>query len=232
MEYTQDMVNKIDAQITKDLASGKSISAIEKEIKAKLNDMKPNKISSVYNASDELVQIVDKVDKLKEKLKEDKAKIDRNYKVEIVMEKERALELDFIADMASLKFDLERVREKELKYKKEAIANNKLSQEYQMAKRDAFDVLLKIGHKLEADLVVELLEPIIKANDLSTLRILEKTASKQNRIAYIEAIRKVEEFTSMDETDLMVEEVSKYVNSKGREKTLLLMSMIHNAKNN
>ena len=70
MEYTQDMVNKIDAQITKELESGKSISAIEKEIKAKLNDMKPNKISSVYNASDELVKIVDKVDKLKEKLKE------------------------------------------------------------------------------------------------------------------------------------------------------------------
>lgn len=232
MEYTQDMVNKIDAQITKDVESGKSINQIEKEIKAKLNDMKPNRVSSVYNASDELVKIVDKVDKLKEKLKEDKAKIDRNYKVEIVMNKERELELDFIADMASLKFDLEKIREKELKYKQEAIANNKLSQEYQNGKRDAFDVLLKIGHKLEADLVVELLQPLIEAKDLSSIRILEKTASKQNRIAYIEAIRKVEEFTSMDETDLMVGEVSKYVNSKGREKTLLLMSMIHNAKNN
>ena len=70
MEYTQDMINKIDAQITKDVESGKSINQIEKEIKAKLNDMKPNKISSVYNASDELVKIVDKVDKLKAWMKE------------------------------------------------------------------------------------------------------------------------------------------------------------------
>ena len=232
MEYTQDMINKIDAQITKDVENGKSINQIEKEIKNKMEQMKPVKSVSVYNATNELIKIVDKVDKLKEKLKEDKAKIDRNYKVEIVMNKERELELDFIADIASLKFDLEKIREKELKYKQEAIANNKLSQEYQMAKRDAFDVLLKIGHKLEADLVVELLQPLIEAKDLSSIRILEKTASKQNRIAYIEAIRKVEEFTSMDETDLMVEEVSKYVNSKGKEKTLLLMSMIHNAKNN
>ena len=232
MQYTQDMVNKIDAQITKDLASGKSINQIEKEIKNKMEQMKPVKSVSVYNATNELIKIVDKIDMLKEKLEADKAKIDRNYKAEIVMEKERALELDFIADVASLKFDLEKIREKELKYKQEAIANNKLSQEYQNGKRDAFDVLLKIGHKLEADLVVELLQPLIEAKDLSSIRILEKTASRQNKIAYIEAIRKVEEFTSMDETDIMLQEVSKYVNSKGKEKTLLLMSMIHNAKNN
>ena len=232
MEYTQEMVNKVDAQITEGLASGKSIDQVEKEIKKKISEMRPNKISSVYNATNELVKIVDKIDTLKADLKANKSKIDKNYKVEIVMQKERELELDFIADLESLKFDLNRVREKDLKYKQEAIANNKLDPMYQEGKKEAFNVLLQIGHKLEADLVVELLQPLIEAKDLSSIRILSKTASKENKIAYIEAIRKVEEFTSMEETDLMVREVSKYLNSKGKEKSLSLIKMIHSNKNN
>lgn len=232
MEYTQEMVNKVDEQITKDLASGKSIDQVEKEIKKKIAEMKPNKISSVYNVTNELVKIVDKIDTLKADLKANKSKIDKNYKVEIVMQKERELELDFIADLESLKFDLNRVREKDLKYKQEAIANNKLDPMYQEGKKEAFNVLLQIGHKLEADLVVELLQPLIEAKDLSSIRILSKTASKENKIAYIEAIRKVEKFTSMEETDLMVREVSKYLNNKGKEKSLSLIKMIHSNKNN
>lgn len=232
MEYTQEMVNKVNAQITEDLASGKSIDQVEKEIKKKISEMRPNKISSVYNVTNELVKIVDKIDTLKADLKANKSKIDKNYKVEIVMQKERELELDFIADLESLKFDLNRVREKDLKYKQEAIANNKLDPMYQEGKKEAFNVLLQIGHKLEADLVVELLQPLIEAKDLSSIRILSKTASKENKIAYIEAIRKVEEFTSMEETDLMVKEVSKYLNSKGKEKSLSLIKMIHSNKNN
>lgn len=232
MEYTQEMVNKVDEQITKDLASGKSIDQVEKEIKKKIAEMRPNKISSVYNVTNELVKIVDKIDILKADLKANKSKIDKNYKVEVVMQKERELELDFIADLESLKFDLNRVREKDLKYKQEAIANNKLDPMYQEGKKEAFNVLLQIGHKLEADLVVELLQPLIEAKDLSSIRILSKTASKENKIAYIEAIRKVEEFTSMEETDLMVREVSKYLNSKGKEKSLSLIKMLHSNKNN
>ena len=232
MEYTQEMVNKVDEQITKDLASGKSIDQVEKEIKKKIAEMRPNKISSVYNVTNELVKIVDKIDTLKADLKANKSKIDKNYKVEIVMQKERELELDFIADLESLRFDLNRVREKDLKYKQEAIANNKLDPMYQEGKKEAFNVLLQIGHKLEADLVVELLQPLIEAKDLSSIRILSKTASKENKIAYIEAIRKVEEFTSMEETDLMVREVSKYLNSKGKEKSLSLIQMLHSNKNN
>lgn len=232
MEYTQEMVNKVDEQITKDLASGKSIDQVEKEIKKKISEMRPNKISSVYNATNELVKIVDKIDTLKADLKANKSKIDKNYKVEVVMQKERELELDFIADLESLKFDLNRVREKDLKYKQEAIANNKLDPMYQEGKKEAFNVLLQIGHKLEADLVVELLQPLIEAKDLSSIRILSKTASKENKIAYIEAIRKVEEFTSMEETDLMVREVSKYLNNKGKEKSLSLIKMLHSNKNN
>lgn len=232
MEYTQEMVNKVDEQITKDLASGKSIDQVEKEIKKKISEMTPNKISSVYNATNELVKIVDKIDTLKADFKANKSKIDKNYKVEIVMQKERELELDFIADLESLKFDLNRVREKDLKYKQEAIANNKLNPMYQEGKKEAFNILLQIGHKLEADLVVELLQPLIEAKDLSSIRILSKTASKENKIAYIEAIRKVEEFTSMEETDLMIREVSKYLNNKGKEKSLSLIKMIHSNKNN
>lgn len=232
MEYTQEMVNKVDEQITKDLASGKSIDQVEKEIKKKISEMRPNKISSVYNATNELVKIVDKIDTLKADFKANKSKIDKNYKVEIVMQKERELELDFIADLESLKFDLNRVREKDLKYKQEAIANNKLNPMYQEGKKEAFNILMQIGHKLEADLVVELLQPLIEAKDLSSIRILSKTASKENKIAYIEAIRKVEEFTSMDETDLMIREVSKYLNSKGKEKSLSLIKMLHSNRNN
>ena len=232
MEYTQEMVNKVDEQITKDLASGKSIDQVEKEIKKKIAEMRPNKISSVYNVTNELVKIVNKIDTLKADLKANKSKIDKNYKVEVVMQKERELELDFIADLESLRFDLNRVREKDLKYKQEAIANNKLDPMYQEGKKEAFNVLLQIGHKLEADLVVELLQPLIEAKDLSSIRILSKTASKENKIAYIEAIRKVEKFTSMEETDLMVREVSKYLNSKGKEKSLSLIQMLHSNKNN
>lgn len=232
MEYTQDMVNELDAEITKGLKAGKNIDQVEKEVMAKLEEMKPAKTSSVYNASRELVSIIDKADKLREKLQADKSKIDKNYKTEIRLQKERELEADFMQDLSSLKFELDRVREKDLKYKQEAIANNKLSPEYQMAKKDAFDVLLRIGDKLEGDLVVELLKPLIEAKDLSTVRILSKTASKENKYAYLAAIRKVEEFTKMDNTDAMIQDVSKYLSSNGKIKTYNLLNMIHKVKNN
>lgn len=230
MEYTQDMVNKIDAQITKELESGKSINQIEKEIKKKMAEMKPVKTISAYNAGRELLNIIDRADSLKANLEANKAKIDRNYKAEIIEKKERELELEFIGDLASLKFDLGKVKEKESKYKQDAIMNNKLAAEYQASKREAFDVLLKLGDKLEADLVVELLQPMIEAKDLSSIRILEKTASKENKIAYIEAIRKVEEFINTDNTDCMIDEVSKYLNNKMQEKSLILMQMIQNTR--
>src|SRR5699024_12436842 len=97
---------KIKKQKKKKLESNKKIDKVEKEIKKKIAEMRHNKISSVYNVTNELVKIVDKIDTLKADLKANKSKIDKNYKVEIVMQKERELELDFIADLESLKFDL------------------------------------------------------------------------------------------------------------------------------
>lgn len=232
MEYTQDMVNQLDAEITKGLKAGKNIDQVEIEVMAKLEEMKPAKTSSVYNVTRELVDIIDRADALREELQARKSKIDKNYKVEVRLQKERELEADFMLDLSVLKSDLDRVREKDLKYRQEAIANNKLSQEYQMAKRDAFDVILTIGDKLEGDLVVELLKPIVEAKDLSTVRMLSKMASKENSYAYLAAIKKAEEFISMDNTDSMIQDVAAYLSSNGKRKTYNLLNMIHRVKNN
>ena len=227
MEYTQDMVNQIDNEISEGLKAGKDLDQIEKEIKAKISEMKPVEIK--YNAGKEIVKIIENAEKIKAKLEADKAKIDKNYRRDIIEKKERELELNFIGELASLRLDLESVIEKEAKYKQDTIKNNKLEKEYQARKKEAFDILLKLGDKLEADLVLELLRPLIEAKDLSSIRILSKTASKDNKMAYTRAIEKVEEFINTDNTTIMIDETLKYFKSNLTDKSLQLMQMMHNA---
>ena len=227
MEYTEEQVQELDAEITASIKAGKDLDRIEKEIKAKISEMKPVEIK--YNAGKEIVKIIENAEKIKAKLEADKAKIDKNYRRDIIEKKERDLELSFIGELASLKHDLEKVKEKEAKYKQDVIKNNKLEKEYQARKKEAFDILLKLGDKLEADLVVELLRPLIIAKDLHSIRILSKTASKDNKVAYTRAIEKVEEFTNTDNTTIMIDETLKYFKSNLTDKSLQLMQMMHNA---
>ena len=227
MEYTQDMVNQIDNEISEGLKAGKDIDQIEKDIATKISEMKPVDIK--YSAGKEIVKIIQKAEKLKSKLEADKSKINKDYRKDIIEKKEKELELNFIDSLASLKLDLEKVKEKEAKYKQDVIKNNKLEKEYQARKKETFDILLKLGDKLEADLVVELLRPLIIAKDLSSIRILSKTASKDNKVAYTRAIEKVEEFTNTDNTTIMIDETLKYFKSNLTDKSLQLMQMMHNA---
>lgn len=227
MEYTENQVQELDVEISAGIASGKDLDQIEKEIKAKISEMKPVEIK--YNAGKEIVKIIENAEKIKAKLEADKAKIDKNYRRDIIEKKERELELNFIGELASLRLDLESVKEKEAKYKQDTIKNNKLEKEYQKRKKETFDILLKLGDKLEADLVLELLRPLIEAKDLSSIRILSKTASKENKIVYTGAIAKVEEFINSDNTDAMIDETLKYLNSNLKEKSLYLMHLMHNA---
>ena len=227
MEYTQDMVNQIDNEISEGLKAGKDIDQIEKDIATKISEMKPVEIK--YSAGKEIVKIIENAEKIKAKLEADKAKINKDYRKDIIEKKEKELELNFIDSLASLKLDLEKVKEKEAKYKQDVIKNNKLEKEYQARKKETFDILLKLGDKLEADLVVELLRPLILAKDLSSIRILSKTASKDNKMAYTRAIEKVEEFINTDNTTIMIDETLKYFKSNLTDKSLQLMQMMHNA---
>ena len=227
MEYTQDMVNQIDNEISEGLKAGKDIDQIEKDIATKISEMKP--VDVKYSAGKEIVKIIEKAEKLKSKLEADKSKINKDYRKDIIEKKEKELELNFINSLASLKLDLEKVKEKEAKYKQDVIKNNKLEKEYQARKKEAFDILLKLGDKLEADLVVELLRPLIIAKDLHSIRILSKTASKDNKVAYTRAIEKVEEFTNTDNTTIMIDETLKYFKSNLTDKSLQLMQMMYDA---
>ena len=227
MEYTQDRVNQIDNEISEGLKAGKDIDQIEKDIATKISEMKPVEIK--YSAGKERVKIIQKAEKLKSKLEADKSKINKDYRKDIIEKKERDLELSFIGELASLKLDLEKVKEKEAKYKQDVIKNNKLEKEYQARKKETFDILLKLGDKLEADLVVELLRPLIIAKDLHSIRILSKTASKDNKVAYTRAIEKVEEFTNTDNTAIMIDETLRYFKSNLTDKSLQLMQMMYDA---
>ena len=73
MEYTQDMVNQIDNEISEGLKAGKDIDQIEKDIATKISEMKPVEIK--YSAGKEIVKIIQKAEKLKSKLEADKSKI-------------------------------------------------------------------------------------------------------------------------------------------------------------
>ena len=227
MEYTEEQVQELDAEITEGIKAGKSIDQVEKEVMAKLEEMKPAEIK--YSAGKEIVKLIENAEKLKSKLEADKSKINKDYRKDIIEKKEKELELNFIDSLASLKLDLEKVKEKEAKYKQDVIKNNKLEKEYQARNKETFDILLKLGDKLEADLVVELLRPLIIAKDLSSIRILSKTASKENKLAYTRAIEKVEEFTNTDNTTIMIDETLKYFKSNLTDKSLQLMQMMHNA---
>ena len=227
MEYTEEQVQELDAEITASIKAGKDLDQIEKEIKSKISEMKPIEVK--YHAGKEIVKIIERAEKLKSKLEADKSKINKDYRKDIIEKKEKELELNFIDSLASLKLDLEKVKEKEAKYKQDVIKNNKLEKEYQARKKETFDILLKLGDKLEADLVVELLRPLIIAKDLHSIRILSKTASKDNKMAYTRAIEKVEEFTNTDNTTIMIDETLKYFKSNLTDKSLQLMQMMYDA---
>ena len=227
VQYAEESVREIEDQLDKEFKSGKDIDQIEKDIADRIAEIKPIQVK--YDAGKEIVKIIEKAEKLKSKLEVDKSKINKNYRKDIIEKKERELELSFIGELSSLMLDLEEVKEKEVKYKQDTIKNNKLEKEYQTRKKEVFDILLKLGDKLEADLVIELLRPLIIAKDLSSIRILSKTASKENKLAYTRAIEKVEEFTNTDNTSMMIDETLKYFKSNLTDKSLQLMQMMYNA---
>ena len=93
MENNNQNFEQMEASVNKDidemLQEGKDLETIEKEIKAKYAEVKPAKVSSVYDSKAELLKLIDQVDKLKEKLPADKAKINRDLKDEVI-KKERS----------------------------------------------------------------------------------------------------------------------------------------------
>ena len=226
MENNNQNFEQMEANVNKDidemLQEGKDLETIEKEIKAKYAEVKPAKVSSVYDSKAELLKLIDKVDKLKEKLPADKAKINRDLKDEVIKKKEAELELMYNADIRNIREELGRIEAKHNKYFQEGVKRLQIGAEYKEAKQNAFNILLAIGFKLEADLIAELLEPLIAARDLTAIRILEKTASPDNRIAYRQARRQVEEFNAVNEISEAIREIDRYLNKPSTTKHLSL----------
>ena len=189
-----------------------SMEALKADIMQELREAGAKEIKSVYNGFGKVVDTLENYIVKKEKHENEIKRINARYSPEVALEKVKNIDLELSADKVIVGMDMDTILADHVKYKQEAIKNAQAKSEYKAARAEAIDIILKLGDKMETDLIGELIKPLVEAKDLTTLRILEKTKSKENGYAYTRAIREVEAYLSNDDIMQAVKEAKKYVN--------------------
>lgn len=162
-----------------------------------MNELKKNNsnIQTHYNVDK---NIIDKVIKPYEKYikdyKEQVIKITERYNKKIAYEKIKELELDLIGEKSYWKNELDFISNKHKSYLEKAIENNLSDPEYKESKKEALDILLHVGNKLDAETTYKLIKPIIEAKDITTIKVLKATTSEQAEAVYYMAERVINEY--------------------------------------
>ena len=185
-------------------------------------------IPSHYDGNKELIKLIDKFDTTQNIYKDKVEKINKRYSKEVAQEKIKELDLELIADKASLRYDLDTILSDEIKYKKEAIKNNMSKSEYKQARAEALEICLKIGNRLDDQVTAELIKPIVEAKDLTLLKILKETSSKKASYIYVGAIREVEKYLDNTNLEYAIKDAKKYINNPKNKKSMMLENFILN----
>ena len=204
-----------------------SMEALKNDIMAELREAGAKEIPSVYNGFGKIVDVLEEYQVRKQKNEKEIKRINERYAPNVAMEKVKNINLEMTADQAIVKMDMDTILNDHIKYKQTAIKNAQSKSEYKASRAEAIDIILKLGDKLESDLVGELIKPLVEAKDLTTLRILEKTKSKENSYTYTGAIREVEAYLSNDDIIQAISEAKKYISSPKRGISYTLASAIN-----
>ena len=203
---------------------------IKDEVLAELEKAGATVVKSNYNGFEELAKILNRFDKYMSKYNSEVDRITKRYSDKIRLEKIHELDVDLQGEKSWIGIELNSIVEKDIKAKKEAIAENLRSPKYKEARRDAIDILSKLGPNLDAETTIELLKPIIEAKDRLMLKALKQTSSKESRHLYVSAINSIEEYLSTHHLELCVRDARSYINNPKNRKSLVLESALYKYK--
>ena len=206
------------------------ISQLKAEIIDELNRAGASVINSEYDGFKELSNILNKFDKHVAKYNDEVKRVTERYADKVRIEKIHELDVDLAGEKSWANAQLNNIVEKDAAAKREAISKNLKSKEYKEARNEAIEILSKFGEKLDAEVTMELLKPIVEAKDRTILKALKCTSNKDTRFLYVSAINKIEEYLSTNHLELCIKDARAYISNPKQRKSLILESAIYKYK--
>ena len=206
------------------------ISQLKAEIIEELNKAGASVINSEYDGFKELSNILNKFDKHVAKYNNEVKRVTERYADKVRIEKIHELDVDLAGEKSWANAQLNNIVEKDAAAKREAISKNLKSKEYKEARNEAIEILSKFGEKLDAEVTMELLKPIVEAKDRTILKALKCTSNKDTRFLYVSAINKIEEYLSTNHLELCIKYARAYISNQIQRKSLILESAIYKYK--
>ena len=206
------------------------ISQLKAEIIDELNKAGASVINSEYDGFKELSNILNKFDKHVAKYNDEVKRVTERYADKVRIEKIHELDVDLAGEKSWANAQLNNIVEKDAAAKREAISKNLKSKEYKEARNEAIEILSKFGEKLDAEVTMELLKPIVEAKDRTILKALKCTSNKDTRFLYVSAINKIEEYLSTNHLELCIKDARAYISNPKQRKSLILESAIYKYK--
>ena len=206
------------------------INQLKTEIIDELNRAGASVINSEYDGFKELSNILNKFDVKIKKYNDEVSRIRQRYSAEVALQKIHELDVDMAGDKSWTTSQLNNIVEKDAAAKREAIAKNLKSKEYKESRNEAIEILSRFGEKLDAEVTMELLKPIIEAKDRTILKALKCTSNKDTRFLYTSAINKIDEYLSTKHLELCIKDARAYISNPKQRKSLILESGIYKYK--
>ena len=206
------------------------ISQLKSEIIEELNRAGASVVNSEYDGFKELSNILNKFDVKIKKYNDEVSRIRQRYSAEVALQKIHELDVDLAGEKSWANAQLNNIVEKDNTAKREAIAKNLKSKEYKESRNEAIEILSRFGEKLDAEVTMELLKPVIEAKDRTILKALKCTSNKDTRYLYTSAINKIDEYLSTNHLELCIKDARKYISKPKDRKSLILESAIYKYK--
>ena len=206
------------------------INQLKTEIIDELNRASASVVNSEYDGFKELSNILNKFDKHVAKYNDEVKRVTERYADKVRIEKIHELDVDLAGEKSWANAQLNNIVEKDAAAKREAISKNLKSKEYKEARNEAIEILSKFGEKLDAEVTMELLKPIVEAKDRTILKALKCTSNKDTRFLYTSAINKIDEYLSTKHLELCIKDARAYISNPKQRKSLILESGIYKYK--
>ena len=206
------------------------INQLKAEIIDELNKAGASIIDAEYDGFKELAGILNKFDKHVARYNDEVKRVTERYADKVRIEKIHELDVDLAGEKSWANAQLNNIVEKDAAAKREAISKNLKSKEYKEARNEAIEILSKFGEKLDAEVTMELLKPIVEAKDRTILKALKCTSNKDTRFLYVSAINKIEEYLSTNHLELCIKDARAYISNPKQRKSLILESAIYKYK--
>lgn len=184
-------------------------------------------IPSVYDGDKEALKIMDKFDKQMEEYNEEKNRIMNRYNNKVATEKIAELNEKMMLNRGAAEEELNEIYNKQLHWRQEAIKTAQLRAEYRVQRSEALNLFAALkGIDLEADLVAEMIGPLVEAKDSTTLRIVQKLLGPNTFQANMlqRAIDNCNNYINDAELKSFIQQGKQYIRSGKSNYTLKVMS--------